>query len=155
VPAPGIVIRPVERTDLDRWLPLWEGYNAFYGRSGPTALPAAVTEVTWDRFFDAGEPVNALVAEDAGELIGLAHFLLHRSTTAIAPSCYLQDLFTGPSARRKGAGRALVTAVLDEARTAGASRVYWHTHESNRTARLLYDELADLTGFVLYSRPLG
>jgi GNAT superfamily N-acetyltransferase len=153
--APALSTRPVAPADLDAWLPLWDGYNAFYGRSGPTALPREVTDATWQRFFDPYEPVHALVAERAGGLVGVAHFLLHRSTTSIAPSCYLQDLFTDEAARGTGVGRALIEAVAEWARTAGAAWLYWHTHESNRTARQLYDRVADLTGFVLYSRPLG
>ena len=41
--------------------------------------------MTWSRFFDAYEPVHALVAESDGQLLGLVHYLFHRSTTAIAP----------------------------------------------------------------------
>ncbi len=54
-------IRPIKKDDYDQWLPLWDGYNAFYGRSGPTALPLEITLATWSRFFDAYEPVHALV----------------------------------------------------------------------------------------------
>jgi GNAT superfamily N-acetyltransferase len=153
--APAVRIRPVAPTDLDAWLPLWDGYNAFYGRTGPTALPREVTDTTWARFFDPYEPVHALVAERDGGLVGVTHFLLHRSTTSIAPSCYLQDLFTDEAARGAGVGRALIEAVTDWARTAGAARLYWQTQESNRTARRLYDRMATLTGFVVYARPVG
>ncbi|MEQ1519614.1 MAG: hypothetical protein ABL931_24330, partial [Usitatibacteraceae bacterium] len=86
-----IVIRPPSQADFAAWQPLWDGYNAFYGRVGATALPPEITARTWSRFFDAYEPMHALVAEQSGRLIGLAHFLYHRSTTAIAPSCYMQD----------------------------------------------------------------
>jgi hypothetical protein len=55
-------IRVVSRQDYDRWLTLWDGYNAFYGRSGATALSREITEMTWARFFDGYEPVHALVA---------------------------------------------------------------------------------------------
>jgi GNAT superfamily N-acetyltransferase len=153
--APAVRIRPVAPTDLDAWLPLWDGYNAFYGRSGPTALPGEVTDTTWARFFDPYEPVHALVAERDGGLVGVTHFLLHRSTTSIAPSCYLQDLFTDEDARGTGVGRALIEAVTDWAHAAGAARLYWQTQESNRTARQLYDRVATRTGFVVYSRPVG
>jgi hypothetical protein len=78
-----LVIRPVARGDFEQWLPLWEGYNAFHGRSGPTSLPSDITLMTWSRFFDSYEPVHALVAEDGGRLLGLAHYLFHRSTIAI------------------------------------------------------------------------
>ncbi|MES2293969.1 MAG: GNAT family N-acetyltransferase [Pseudomonadota bacterium] len=152
---PNLVVRPVERGDHVAWVPLWAGYNAFYGRSGSTALAEGITATTWSRFFDPAEPVHALVAEADGRLIGLAHYLFHRSTTAIAPSCYLQDLFTAEAARGKGAGRALIEAVYAEAMRAGAARVYWHTHQTNATAMALYDKLAAKSGFVVYARPLA
>lgn len=145
-------IRPVTRQDYDQWLPLWDGYNAFYGRSGATALAQETTRMTWERFFDAYEPVHALVAESDGKLLGLVHYLYHRSTISIAPVCYLQDLFTTEAARGKGIGRALINEVYSRARNAGASRVYWHTHETNHTAMKLYDKVAERSGFVVYRK---
>ena len=88
------VIRPVYPDDFNAWLPLFDGYNAFYGRVGSTALASSITQTTWQRFFDANEPVFALVAERDGKLVGLVHYLWHRSTTRTEPVCYLQDLFT-------------------------------------------------------------
>jgi GNAT superfamily N-acetyltransferase len=146
------IIRPVAPADFDRWRPLWEGYNAFYGRSGATALPEQVTQTTWMRFFDAYEPVHALVAERDGRLVGLVHYLFHRSTTMLGPTCYLQDLFTAEAARGQGVGRALIEAVYERARQAGSTRVYWQTHETNLIARQLYDKLADRSGFVIYRK---
>ena len=149
-----MLVRPVTREDFKKWLPLWEGYNRFYGRFGATALPDTVTRTTWERFFDAYEPVRALVAEQDGTLIGMAHYLFHRTTIAIAPNCYLQDLFTTEAARGRGVGRALIEAVYKEARLAGCPRVYWHTHETNVAARRLYDAVAELSGFVVYRKEL-
>ena len=117
-----IIIRPVTQGDYDQWLPLWDGYNAFYGRSGATALAAEITKVTWTRFFDSYEPVHALVADRSGELLGLTHYLFHRSTTAVAPNCYLSDLFTNQAARGKGVGRALINGVYEQAKLAGSPR---------------------------------
>jgi GNAT superfamily N-acetyltransferase len=145
-------IRFIVRADFPRWLPLWEGYNEFYGRSGKTALPDAITQMTWARFFDAYEPVHAIVAEDGVELVGLVHYIFHRSTISIAPTCYLQDLFTLKSTRGKGVGRRLINAVYEQAKLAGAARVYWHTHESNSTAMKLYDKVAEKSGFVVYRK---
>jgi GNAT superfamily N-acetyltransferase len=148
-----LTVRFVARGDFDRWLPLWDGYNAFYGRSGATALARGITEMTWARFFDAYEPVHGLVAERGGTLLGLTHYLFHRSTTAIGPVCYLQDLFTAEAARGKGVGRALIEEVYRLARLAGAARVYWQTHETNQTARTLYDKVAERSGFIVYRKP--
>ena len=146
------MIRAIAHEDYDRWLPLWDGYNSFYGRSGPTALPPEVTATTWARFFDADEPVHALVAEQDGKLIGLVHYLFHRTTTTIAPICYLNDLFTSEAARGKGVGRALIEAVYTEARRAGSPRVYWQTHETNTTAQSLYNKVAERSGFIVYRK---
>jgi GNAT superfamily N-acetyltransferase len=145
-------VRLVTRQDYDRWLPLWDGYNAFYGRAGATALSPEITRMTWARFFDADEPVYGLVAECGGQLLGLTHYLFHRSTTAIAPVCYLQDLFTAESARGKGVGRALINGVYEQARLAGSPRVYWQTHQTNLTAMQLYDKVAEHSGFVVYRK---
>jgi GNAT superfamily N-acetyltransferase len=148
----AILIRDLARSDYERWLALWEGYNAFYERSGPAALPAQITAATWGRFFDPAEPMHALVAEHGARLIGLVHYLFHRSTTLLAPICYLQDLFIGPESRGRGVGRALIETVYRRAADAGAARVYWHTHETNTTARRLYDQVAERSGFIVYRR---
>ncbi len=149
-----IIVRAIEQRDFEQWKPLWDGYNAFYGRHGATALPEEVSHRTWSRFFDGYEPMHALVAEHKGKLVGLAHYLFHRSTISIGPVCYLQDLFTFESARGKGVGRALTEEVYRCAERAGASRVYWHTHATNTTARLLYDKVAEDSGFVVYRKML-
>ena len=150
--ADAISIRDIARGDYEQWLPLWDGYNAFYERVGPTAVPMDVTQMTWSRFFDAYEPVHALVAESGGRLVGMTHYIFHRNTTMLGPTCYLQDLFTAKEARGKGVGRELITGVYERAKAAGSTRVYWMTHESNATAQLLYERIADRSGFIQYRK---
>jgi GNAT superfamily N-acetyltransferase len=152
--ADEIVVRDVASADFDQWLPLWEGYNAFYKRVGPTAIPLEVTRTTWARFFDSYEPVHALVAECQGQLVGLAHYIFHRNTTMLGPTCYMQDLFTSQSVRGQGIGRALIHGVYDRAKAAGSTRVYWQTHETNVTARTLYDKVAERSGFIVYRKDI-
>jgi GNAT superfamily N-acetyltransferase len=152
--SPAILTRPVERSDYEAWRPLWDGYNAFYGRVGETALPEDVTSTTWERFFTAAEPVRALVAEYQGRVVGLAHYIFHRSTTRLHDVCYIQDLFTAERFRGKGVGRQLILAVYDAARGEGCSRVYWQTQASNTQARALYDKVAEHRGFIVYSNDL-
>ncbi|THD67313.1 GNAT family N-acetyltransferase [Phenylobacterium sp.] len=150
----GLTIREITREDHTAWRPLFDGYNAFYGREGQTALAEEIVATTWDRFFDPHEPVHALVAERDGQLIGLVHYLFHRSTTAIELTCYLQDLFTSAEARGGGVGKALIDAVYARAAAAGSHRVYWLTHETNATARRLYDHVADNSGFIVYRKAI-
>lgn len=151
----GAIVRAARRADYSQWRPLWDGYNAFYGRSGDTALAPEITAATWERFFDPYEPMFALVAEQDGALLGLVHYLLHRSTTALLPSVYLQDLFTVAEARGKGVGRALIEAVYAAAKAQGLPRVYWLTHETNETAMMLYDQIAEKSGFIVYRKLLA
>ena len=148
-------IRPIRRVDYEAWRPLWDGYNAFYGRSGATSLPEVITQSTWQRFFDPAEPVHAMVAEEEGALTGLVHYLYHRSTTRLHDVCYLQDLFTVPRLRGLGIGRRLIHAVYDAARAAGCSRVYWQTQVTNQAGRALYDKVAQHAGFIVYSYDLA
>jgi GNAT superfamily N-acetyltransferase len=150
----SVLVRPIQRGDFAAWKPLWNGYNAFYGRSDAAALPPHVTEATWQRFFDSAEPVYALVAEAEGQLVGLVHYLFHRTTTRTELVCYLEDLFTAPAERGRGIGRALIEGVYEQARRAGLTSVYWQTHTSNAAGRLLYDKVATNAGFIVYDKAL-
>ncbi len=146
----SVTIRPLVPADRPAWEPLWQGYLAFYKAS----LGPEVTDTTWARLHDATEPMHALGAFEGEALLGIVHFIYHRSTWTMGPYCYLQDLFTAEGARGRGVGRALIEAVCDAARDAGASRVYWLTHETNTDARALYDRVAERSGFIQYRRLL-
>ena len=148
---PDVVVRSIAPSDRAAWEPLWAGYNAFYERVGPTALAPGITQALWERLFDPAERVHALVAEHDGELVGLVHYLFHRSTSRIEPVCYLQDLFTSPALRGRGVGRALIEAVYMRAQDGGAKRVYSQTRATNTAGRLLYDKVAKHHGFIVYS----
>ena len=143
-------VRSIRPADRPRWEPLWAGYQRQY----KVDLPPDVTDLTWGRFFDGLEPVYALVAEDGDALIGMVHYLFHRSTWMIGPTCYLQDLFTLEQSRGRGVAGALIGAVYRSAAQAGAARVYWNTHETNATARALYDRIATRSGFIQYRKDL-
>ncbi|MDR6890747.1 MULTISPECIES: GNAT family N-acetyltransferase [Variovorax] len=150
----SLCVRRPNAADYSGWKPLWDGYNAFYGREGPTAPAEEVALIAWQRFFDVYEPVHALVAELDGAIVGLTHYLFHRSTTRVEPTCYLQDLFTLQTQRGKGVGRQLIEGVYAHARREGIPRVYWQTHSSNAAGRLLYDKVASHDGFIVYSKVL-
>jgi GNAT superfamily N-acetyltransferase len=149
---PDFRVRPIERADRARWEPLWRAYLVFYRAQWSDE----VADATFARIFDPLEPVHAFVAERGGELIGFTHYLFQRSTWLLNPQCYLQDLYVEEATRGGGLGRALIAAVVDAAREAGAARVYWNTHETNAVARRLYDSVAVRTGFIQYRiEPLG
>ncbi len=146
----ALEVRPLVPDDRAAWEPLWQGYLAFYR----TTLKPGVTDTIWARFHDPAEPVFALGAFADGRLVGFVHYLFHRGTWSVSDRCYLEDLFVAEGARRLGAGRALITAVVEAARAGGSDRVYWHTDETNRTARSLYDKLAVYSGMIQYRKDL-
>ena len=148
--AIDVLIRPVGLDERADWEPLWKGYLDFY----KTTLPKATYDATWMRLNDPNEPMWLLGAYVDGKLKGIVHFLYHRSCWTVGDYCYLQDLFVAEDARKLGLGRALIEAVYDKARADGASRVHWLTHETNTTARGLYDQLADRPGFIQYRKAL-
>ena len=144
-----IVIRPLrldERADLGAAV---EGLSRFLqdlgAASRPTTPPGRGCTIRTSRCGCSAATVD-------GKLLGIVHYLYHRSCWTVGDYCYLQDLFVAEGARKLGLGRALIEAVYREARAAGASRVYWTTHETNATARALYDTLADRPGFIQYRK---
>lgn len=147
-----IPIRPFAADDFDAWYPLWRGYQAFY----EVDIPRQTSETTWARLLDTAEPMHGAFAldDDGGRPVGLVHYIEHRSCWTVGDYCYLQDLFVEPGLRGKGHGRALIEHVYAWARAAGCSRVWWLTHETNAHAMLLYDRIADRSGFVQYRKVL-
>ena len=144
-------IRMLEIGDRAAWEPLWQGYLDFY----KVSLPAEVTEAAWQRLNNSVEPMHGLGAVDKdGRLPGIAHYIFHRSTWSPTSYCYLNDLYTVPEARGKGVGRALIERLYAEAKAAGSTRVYWLTHESNETAQVLYDKIAETPGFTQYRKTI-
>jgi len=143
-----VVIRPLRVDERAAWEPLWAGYLKFY----KATVPAATTDVTWKRFHDDTEPMYVLGAYVDDRLTGIVHYLFHRSTWTIGNYCYLQDLFVSKEARGFGVGRKLIEAVYEKAKAAGASRVHWLTQFENARAQILYDEVADRSGFMQYRK---
>lgn len=143
-----LALRDFTAADFDTWYPLWRGYQAFYA----VDIPMEVSRVTWQRLLDPTEPMHGTFACDGGQAVGIVHYIEHRSCWTVGDYCYLQDLFVVPERRGQGAGRHLIEHVYAWARSHGCSRVHWLTQETNRDAMLLYDRIADRSGFVQYRK---
>lgn len=142
-----MTIRMLEPGDREAWAALWTAYLRFYD----TTLPPEMFELTFRRLLEPAEPLwCALSLDETGTPVGLVHYIYHRTAWAAGDTCYLQDLFVDPDRRGGGRGRALIGHVVDAAKARGAMRVYWHTSETNATARRLYDAVAIYSGFVQY-----
>ncbi len=145
------IIRSISWDDYRQWVPMWQSFFAFHGGS----ISPEVTSSTFDRLCDPKEPMHALVAARASDLVGFVTYIFHPDTVTIGPICYLKNLFTREDARGQGIGRALILTVYAEATRHGAERVTWNVREDNVVAMRLYNSLATRTGFVQYPEGVG
>ncbi len=144
-----ITIRPVQAGDHDSWRRLWTAYLEYY----ETSVSEEVYKTSFQRLLsgDPGE-FKGLVAAIDGKLVGLVHYVYHRSMWTVENTCYLMDLYSDPSIRGQGVGRALIEAVHEAAKLDGATTTYWMTQEYNYKGRMLYDRVATKTPFIKYAK---
>jgi GNAT superfamily N-acetyltransferase len=143
-------IAALSKSDYEAWLPLWRGYQIFYN----VDIPEETTRLTFARLTGGQEPMGAFIARDTSEAVGIVHWIEHRSCWTSGNYCYLQDLFVANTMRSSGIGRKLIEAVYEVARTRKCSRVYWLTHDTNGDAVILYNKVAQKSGFVQYVKRL-
>eukprot|EP01132_Coremiostelium_polycephalum_P007395 gene7395-9087_t len=146
VPKKIVEVKLVKNEDKELWMPLWLGYQEFYKMT----VPSETTDITWGRFLDSTEPINAALAWYEGKVVGFAHYVYHRSSSTIGHYCYLQDLFVDSTIRGQGIGKQLIEYVYATANAAGCTRVHWLTHETNTTAQKLYNSISNRSGFIQY-----
>jgi GNAT superfamily N-acetyltransferase len=140
------MIRDIVPGDWDGWKAMWDLYLRFYGEE----LPEATSRATFGRLCRRADGMFGSVVESGGAVVGLVHAVVHATTWSPRPTCYLEDLYVDRSARGSGTGRALIDTVIAEARSRGATVVYWHTQEFNAPARRVYDRVARLNSWVVY-----
>jgi GNAT superfamily N-acetyltransferase len=90
-----------------------------------------------------GDPrfAEALIAEIQGERVGYALFFHSYSTFLTRPGIFLEDLFVHPDARGRGAGKALLDALVGLANERGYGRVEWSVLDWNEPAIRFYRSL--------------
>jgi ribosomal protein S18 acetylase RimI-like enzyme len=130
-------VRRAKLDDLDRLVPLFDGYRQFYGQ--PTDLTVAQNFL--HERLARGESV-VLIAEDRnGAAIGFVQLFPTFSSILAAPIYVLSDLFVVPAARRRGVATRLLQAAVEVARAAGAVRLELSTAITNLPAQRLYESL--------------
>lgn len=139
-------IHPLDPSDRPAWEGLYAAYAEFYRVTQTPEMRATV----WDWLHDPHHESCALVAEQGGKLIGLAHYRGFARPLSATRGMFLDDLFVDPAARGSGAAKLLLAELRAVARVKGFSVIRWITADNNYRARGLYDQMADRTGWITY-----
>jgi ribosomal protein S18 acetylase RimI-like enzyme len=150
-----MIVRDASEGDREAWFRLWRDYCATYPGG---AVSDAVTDETWRRILEPAQPIYSLLLCTAGEdgtaVAGFAHYVLHPNSWTDRLSCYMEDLYVAPEARRRGFAATLIEALAARGREQGWHVLYWVAAEGNAPARRLYERVARRTDFVRYDIPL-
>ncbi|MBZ5759623.1 MULTISPECIES: GNAT family N-acetyltransferase [Rhizobium] len=141
-----VTIREARPEDEVRWRALWADYLAFYG----VGISDDITDLTWRRVFDPASAIFMRVAVVDDVVMGFALCLTHEGTWTSGLDCYLEDLFVDAEVRGRGVGQALLDDLVALSKASGWTRLYWHTDETNSTARKLYDRFVQSDGHIRY-----
>ena len=141
-----VTVRPLDRSDEPRWRELFRGYRQFY------RLPESedVVSRVWGWLTDPEHECEAVVAEAEEVVVAIGHYRRFSRPSTGTTGVWLDDLFTDPDARGRGAARAVIAHVRGVAGSDGLSVVRWITAEDNHTAQALYDQVANRTHWVTY-----
>lgn len=143
-----LTIRALELHDFPSWLPLWNANNMGHKNE-------AITTETWSRLIDENSPINGICALSNGEIVGLTHYVLHPTTGAIEPVCYMQDVFVDENSRGQGIAKAMVQEVVKIGKREKWARLYWLADAENEAAQALYKNIGVKMNFNLFIQPLS
>ena len=138
-------VRDLAASDLPAWRELFRAYGVFYD----TEFSDELLDRVGTLLLTDGSGIDALVAEQDGVVVGIAHFRSHPDTFSGGRDWYLDDLYVTSEVRGSGAGRALIAAITERAAGTGGS-LRWITADTNETAQKLYDKVAKRTSWVTY-----
>ena len=142
-----VLVRALAAGDRAAWERLYAGYADFYKVAQTAEMRASV----WDWIHDSRRETEGLVAvDDAGNVIGIAHFRPYLRPLSASVGGFLDDLFVDPAARGSGAAQALIAGVKAIGRARGWTLIRWITAEGNARVRAVYDRLAQATPWVTY-----
>jgi len=133
-----VTIRPATPADIPAILQLIVDL-AVYERE-PDAVKATVAGLT-ATLFGPTPSAEAIVAELAGAVVGVALFFTNFSTWSGRNGIYLEDLYVRPEARGTGLGKALLQRLAALAVARGCARVEWSVLDWNAPAIDFYRSL--------------
>lgn len=144
-------VREASSRDVEAIVHLIDLLMAHHGATSaePGQLARAVRRV-----IESGSDLF-LVVETDGQIVGTVQVQRRFSTWQAAEYLFLEDFAVLPAWRSRGAGAAMLAAVAERGRAAGAAAIRLDLHETNDRARTFYrrEGFTD-TGYRTLDRPL-
>jgi len=140
------MIRNLEHKDKDNWAKLYNGYANFY----KIPMNTGILDTLWDWIHDKSHIVNALCFELEGNIVGIAHYRTMPRPIKGQYIGFLDDLFVEPEFRGQKIAQKMISHLKSLSKDNNWDGIRWITHSSNKTGKILYDKIANNTGFELY-----
>lgn len=128
-------VRPGDEHDIIRLVQALATYERM-----PDAVEATPEGLAGQLFGD-NPKVFAHVADQDGQVVGIAVWFFNYSTWTGRHGIYLEDLFVDPEARGGGVARALFDALADEAKAHDCARLDWAVLDWNDLAKGFYHRM--------------
>ena len=140
-------IRLFEEGDFDTWKPLWQ-------MNMDDQVDDKITQTTWRRICNKKDTVFGMGLFENDELKGFLHYILHPTTGALNPVCYMQDLFVHPDHRRSGYAKDLLRTLVERGKLQRWERIYWIADNKNKQAQDLYKDIGVKIDFSFHVLPI-
>lgn len=142
-------IRPATASDKEACIELLQDFDDATGEG----LSKAAGEV-FERLLDRDRGV-ILLAEDDGELLGLASASFNLAMRYGGEYCQVEELVVDPAARGKHAGAELLEGIVAAARERGCAEIGAYVFEAAEHNRSFYEKFDFSVVGTEMRRPLG
>ena len=142
-----LIIRKANFEDLNALAFLFDCYRQFYQQKADLVLAKSFIAER----ISKQDSVIFVASNEAKNLIGFCQLYPSFCSVAAAKIGVLYDLFITETARKTGAGRALMLAAHEYAANNGMTRLDLSTAKNNHTAQALYESLGWQRDTVFYT----
>ena len=142
-----ITVREANIQDLEPLAQLFDSYRQFYEQACDSALASAFIAERMNK----QESVTFVSENGEKQLIGFCQIYPSFCSVTAAKIGVLYDLFVDTSARKTGAGKALMLAAHEYAKNNGFARLDLSTAKTNFAAQSLYESLGWVRDEIYYT----
>jgi ribosomal protein S18 acetylase RimI-like enzyme len=140
------MIRKLKEKDKKNWAYLYNGYADFY----KVPMNSEIVDTLWGWIQDENHIIKGICFELEGKIVGIAHYRTMPRPIKGQYIGFLNDLFVDPEFRGQKIAQKLIAHLKSLSKANNWDGIRWITQSSNKTAKKLYDKIANNTGFELY-----